>query len=100
MIYIGSGWIDNRLCAHLIRKKNKLLDGYLNLHGLAYRFDRIVDDDPNLDWPKTVEAGLLRLFEEKFGRLPLANRRREALADLPLDKFILSQSSNFSFLRG
>ena len=77
-----------------------MLDGYLARHNLAYRFDRIMDDDPNLDWPKTVEASLLHLFENHFGKLPLANRRREALADLSLDKFVLNQSPNFTFLRG
>lgn len=97
VVYIGSGWLDNRLCAHLKHKKNDLLAGYLENYELAYRFDRIVHSDV-LDWPKTVEAYLLRLFEAKFGRLPRANRRREAIPDIPIHNFVVQQSPNFNFL--
>ena len=97
VVYIGSGWLDDRLYAHLKHKKNDLLAEYLAGHELAYRFDRIVHSEV-LDWPKTVEAYLLRLFEDKFSELPCANRRREAIPEIPIDKFIVQQSSNFNYL--
>ena len=97
VVYIGSGWLDDRLCAHLKRKKNDLLAEYLERHELAYRFDRIVHSEV-LDWPKTVEAYLLRLFEDKFGGLPRANRRREAIPEIPINRFVVQQSPNFNYL--
>jgi hypothetical protein len=51
VVYIGSGWLDDRLCAHLKLKKNDLLASYLAEHELAYRFDRIEHSDV-LDWPR------------------------------------------------
>jgi hypothetical protein len=98
VIYVGSGWIDDRLCAHLNKKKNQQLEGYLRDFHLLYRFDKIYDDDPELDWPKTVEASLLHLFEHNFGELPPANRRRETMPELPLHNFIVQERS-FSFLK-
>ena len=100
VIYIGSGWLKERLYAHLTLKRNNLLAEYLEDYELAYRFDRINDDDEKLDWPKTVEASLLHHFGGQFGRVPLANRRREGIPALPIDKFIVNQSDNFNFLRG
>ena len=100
VIYIGSGWLDSRLCAHLTKKRNDLLAQYLNEYDLAYRYDRIVDDDENLDWPRTVEASLLYFFVNQFGRLPPANRRTERLPTLPTHKVFVNQSDNFNFLRG
>jgi hypothetical protein len=97
VVYIGSGWLDDRLCAHLKRKKNDLLADYLAQHVLAYRFDRIEHSD-FLDWPKTVEASLLQIFENEFGGLPCANRRREAIPEIPIDRFEVQQSPNFDFL--
>jgi hypothetical protein len=97
VIYIGSGWLRDRLCAHLTYKKNSLLAAYLDEHDLAYRYDRIVDTDV-IDWPKTVEASLLRLFEDRFGNIPPANRRREAIPEIPIHRFIVQESPNFSFL--
>lgn len=97
VIYIGSGWLDDRLNNHLSQKKNQLLNYYLSKYNLGYRFDRIVDDDPQLDWPKIVEASLLHLFGDKYGELPRANRKREGIPELPLDKFIIEESDNFDF---
>lgn len=97
VVYIGSGWLDDRLCAHLKLKKNDLLASYLAEHELAYRFDRIEHSDV-LDWPRTVEASLLRIFENEFGGLPGANRRRETIPAVPIDRFEVRQSPNFNFL--
>lgn len=97
VIYVGSGWIDDRLCAHLTYQKNGLLAGYLDSTQLAYRYDRIVHSDIQ-DWPRTVEAGLLGLFEWKFGQLPRANKRRETFPELEIDKFVVQQTSNFNYL--
>jgi hypothetical protein len=97
VIYIGSGWLDDRLCAHLRHKKNNLLAAYLEEYELAYRFDRIVHSEI-LDWPKTVEASLLRIFENEFGRIPHANRRRESMPEFQIDRFEVHQSPNFNFL--
>ncbi len=96
IIYIGSGWLSRRLSAHLSQRRNNLLAMYADNYELAYRCDRIIESDV-LDWPRTVEAYLLREFETKFGALPCANRKRESIPQLPLDSFILSQR-NFDFL--
>ena len=45
VVYIGSGWLDNRLCAHLKYLKNGYLAEFLAQNRLAYRFDKIVDTD-------------------------------------------------------
>jgi hypothetical protein len=97
VVYIGSGKLKDRFCAHLKYKKNTRLAELLKKHELAYRCDRIIDTDV-LDWPKTVEAALLEKFEEQFGQLPPANSRHETIPDLPLNELILNQSSNFNFL--
>lgn len=97
VIYVGSGWLDDRLCAHLKLGKNEHLVEFQERHELAYRFDRVVHSDV-LDWPKTVEAYMLRLYEDKFGGLPPANRRREAIPEIPVDRFVVQQSPNFDFL--
>lgn len=97
VIYIGSGWLRDRLCAHLTYKKNDLLAEYLDKYELAYRYDRIVDTDV-VDWPKTVEASLLHLFENQFGTIPLANRRRETIPEIPIHEFVVQQSPYFNFL--
>lgn len=98
VVYIGCGWLDNRLCSHLKYKKNDRLTEYLNEYELAYRFDRIDDTDPERDWPRIVEAGLLQRFLDVFGTLPSANKREEALPTLELDQFCLDESENFSIL--
>src|SRR6266852_9144689 len=69
IVYIGSGWLDNRLCAHLREQRNDVLGFYLDQFNLGYRFDRIFDDDDRQDWPRTVEAGLLSCFKQKFAAL-------------------------------
>lgn len=97
VIYVGSGWLDDRLFAHLTYQSNYTLAGYGVDTPLAYRYDRIVHSDVH-DWPRTVEAGLLTLFEEKFGQLPKANRRRELLPEIPIDRLIVQQTSNFNYL--
>lgn len=96
VLYIGSGWLNQRLCAHLSEQRNNVLGDYIHNYRLAFRCDRIVDVD-ELDWPKTVEAYLLQEFEHKFCALPVANRRRETIPDLPLDLFVLNQR-HFNFL--
>ncbi len=96
VVYIGSGWLHQRLSAHLLRKKNPLLNDHCDKHELAYRFDRVADDDPDLDWPRTVEAHLLEMFIEKFKDLPPANRKEETVPNLDVDEFIIEESSNFS----
>lgn len=98
IIYIGCGWLDNRLCAHLKYKKNDRLAGYLDEFDLAYRFDRIDDSDPEYDWPRVVEAALLQRFKQEFKGLPPANKREELLPALDLDAFYLDESDNFSIL--
>ena len=97
IIYVGSGWLDDRLCAHLTYQKNNLLAQHLDTTQLAYRYSQIVHSDV-IDWPKTVEAGLLGLFQKKFGRLPQANRRYETFPDVPINQFIVRQSPNFNYL--
>jgi hypothetical protein len=97
VVYIGSGWPDDWLCIHLKHKKNDLLAEYLERHELAYRFARIVHSEV-LDWPKTVVAYLLRLFEDKFGGLTRAKRRREAVTEIPIARFVVQQSPNFNYL--
>jgi hypothetical protein len=81
----------------LTYKRNNILAGYLAQYELAYRYDRIVEDDEH-DWPKTVEALMLHLFKRKFGKLPPANRRQEKIPPLDLDEFLVDQSWNFSVL--
>jgi hypothetical protein len=99
VIYIGSGWLDRRLCAHLRYQKNDVLAEYLSHYQLAYRYDRIFDNDDFQDWPRTVEAGLLFCFKDKFSELPPANRREELIPAMELDQFILAESGNFSVLK-
>lgn len=98
VIYIGSGWLDNRLCAHLKLKRNSKLAEILSEHDLAFRYDRIVEA-PDIDWPRTTEASLLQLFAGRFGQLPVANSRWEAISEMPLDKFVVRQPPYFNFLR-
>jgi hypothetical protein len=97
VVYIGSGWLDSRLCAHLRYMRNGLLKDFLANNRLAYRFDRIVESEVH-DWPRTVEASLLTIFEDKFGRIPPSNRRRERIPDIRVDQFFVQQSSNFNYL--
>lgn len=98
IVYIGCGWLDKRLCAHLKYKKNDRLAEYLNKYNLAYRYDRIDDSDPEYDWPRVVEAGLLQKFRGVFEELPPANKREEVLPAMDLDEFYLDESENFSIL--
>lgn len=96
VVYVGSGWIDERLMHHLRYAKNDVLTDYLYEYDLAFRFARISDNDDYIDFPRAVEAGVLTLFKQKFGLLPPANRRQENLPDLDCDDFIISESSNYS----
>ncbi len=98
VVYIGCGWLGKRLCSHLKYKKNDLLTEYLGKYRLAYRFDRIDDSDPERDWPRIVEAGLLQRFLDVFGSLPPANKREELFPPLDIDAFYLDESENFSIL--
>jgi hypothetical protein len=99
IIYIGSGWLNQRLCAHLKLGRNRILKEFLLNYQLGYRFDRIFDDDEEYDWPAVVEAGLLNLFKGRFGFLPKANRREESIPPLPLHRLFLHESDNFSILK-
>jgi hypothetical protein len=97
VIYLGSGWLDSRLFAHLHYQRNDFLCGYLNRTDLAYRYAKIGDSE-DFDWPRLVEAGLLGLFEHRFGQLPPCNRRRETFPDVSIDRFAIRQSLNFDYL--
>lgn len=99
LVYIGSGWLNERLSHHLRYGKNNILNNFLDSYNLAYRFAPIVDDDEFIDFPRVVEAGLLGCFKDRFGNLPPANRREEQVPDLSCDEFIMRESSNFSILR-
>jgi hypothetical protein len=98
LVYIGCGWLHQRLCSHLTHQRNDILTDYLGGYQLAYRYDRIVDTDGEQDWPRVVEAGLLQRYLGAFGSLPPANKREEALPTLDLDEFLLDESDNFSIL--
>src|SRR5437879_5663048 len=39
IIYIGSGWINQRVCAHLRLGRNDVLNKFLLNYQLAFRFD-------------------------------------------------------------
>lgn len=97
VVYIGSGWINQRLISHLTRRKNDVLSEFIDNYDLAYRYERIFDDDEQ-DWPKIAEASLLSLFIEKFGDLPPANRRQESIPYLGLHILDINESVNFSVL--
>ncbi len=92
-VYIGSGWIGNRLCRHLSRRENDVLSDFIKNYELAYRYALIVDDDDN--WPRIAEASLLHLFLGQFGKLPPANRRQESIPDLSLHVLHIDESENF-----
>lgn len=98
-VYIGCGWLNNRLTHHLRYQKNDALTGYLDVYNLAFRFAPISDADEYVDYPRAVEAGILSAFKQKFRLLPPANRREESLPVLECDEFIINESSNFSVFR-
>jgi hypothetical protein len=101
LLYIGSGWISDRLTHHLRYGKNDVLANYLTNYNLAFRCERVFDEDDAIDYPRAVEAGLLQIFKQKFDALPPANRREEGLPEMQCDEFILNESPNFSvFARG
>lgn len=95
-VYLGSGWIGERLCRHLSRRENDVLSGYVDNFRLAFRYAFVADDWE--DWPKITEASLLHLFNEQFGDLPPANRRRESIPQLGLHVLHIDESSNFRFI--
>ena len=99
VVYVGCGWLNQRLAHHLRNGKNDVLTDYLVYYDLAFRFAPIFDADEYIDYPRVVEAGILSLFKQKFGPLPPANRREENLPDLECDEFIVNESSNFSVFR-
>src|SRR5713226_1079066 len=43
VIYLGSGWLNERLCAHLSARRNERLAHCIDNYRLAFRCDRIVD---------------------------------------------------------
>lgn len=92
-IYIGSGWLKERLARHLSRRENDVLSGFTDDYHLAYRFAPIVDCGE--DWPRITEASLLRLFNDQFGKLPPANRRHESMPNLGLHVLHVDESDNF-----
>lgn len=97
-IYLGSGWIGERLCRHLSRRENDVLSDYIEYHPLVFRYAFITDEEE--DWPRITEASLLHLFKEQFGDLPPANRRRESLPELGLNLLHIDESENFRFVAG
>lgn len=92
-IYVGSGWLRERLARHLSRRENDVLSGFTDDYHLVYRFAPIVDGDE--DWPRITEASLLHLFYAQFGKLPPANRRREPTPTLDLHVLHVDESDNF-----
>lgn len=96
VVYVGCGWLNQRLTHHLRYGKNDVLADYLDNYNLAFRFDRIFDEDESVDYPRAVEAGILSLFKQKFGLIPPANRREEVLPVLECEEFIFRESPNFS----
>lgn len=97
IVYIGSGWLHERLSRHLDRKENNDLATYLEENELAYRYARIVEDK-DFDAPKTVEALLLNDYAETFGSCPPANRRMETVPDLGIDELCVEEPDYFSVL--
>jgi hypothetical protein len=97
VVYVGSGWIRQRLIHHLTRRKNDVLSEFIDNYDLAYRYERVFDDDEQ-DWPRIAEALLLSLFTEKFDDLPPANRRQESIPYLGLHILDIDESDNFSVL--
>lgn len=95
VVYIGCGWLDQRLVHHLRYGKNNVLTDFVENFDLAFRCDRILDNDPSIDYPRAVEAALLYLFQSKFSLMPPANRREERAPELGCDEFIINQSPNF-----
>ena len=95
-VYLGSGWIGQRLCRHLTYRENEVLSDYIDQHRLACRFAFVTDGDE--DWPKVAEASLLHLFNEQFDDLPPANRRREPIYGFGLHVLHIDESENFRFI--
>lgn len=96
VVYIGSGVLRRRLRDHLLEMRNPILASFLHRYDLAYRYDLIEDDDLRIDWPRQVEAGLLILFQRRFGKLPPANRRPEPNQQVPdTVRMYVHQSLNF-----
>jgi hypothetical protein len=95
-VYLGSGWIGQRLCRHLARRENDVLSGYIDNFRLACRYAFVTDSDE--DWPKVAEASLLRLFVDQYDNLPPANRRRESIYDFGLHVLHVDESENFRFI--
>jgi len=97
LVYIGCGWLNERLSRHLQRQENDILADFLENHELAYRYDRIYDDDEEEDWPRIAEAALLDIFKQKYGDIPLANRREEKVPELNC-VFTIEEPYYFSIL--
>jgi hypothetical protein len=93
VVYIGSGWLSERLSRHLSLKENDVLEGYLDSYELAYRY-ALIANDLEEDWPRIVEASLLY----KYGTLPPANRRKETIPELGLHILNRHESDNFNIL--
>lgn len=98
VVYIGSGYISERLSRHLRYAKNDVLAGFVDKYDLAYRYAVINDHDDLIDYPRAVEATLIGLFVQRFGMLPPANRREEFVPTMDCDEFILAPSANFDIL--
>lgn len=98
VVYIGSGHISGRLSCHLRYQKNDVLADYVARTSLAFRYAVINDWDDLIDYPRAVEATFLKLFRERFGLFPPANRRDELFPQMSCDEFILEPSPNFDIL--
>lgn len=98
VVYIGSGHISGRLSCHLRYQKNDVLAGYVARNNLTFRYAVINDWDDLIDYPRAVEATFLKLFRERFGLFPPANRRDEFFPQMSCDEFILEASPNFDIL--
>lgn len=94
-VYLGSGWIRERLCRHLTCRENELLSDYIDECRLACRFAFVTDGDE--DWPKVAEASLLSVFNERFNDLPPANRRKETIPALGLHLLHIDEADHFRF---
>lgn len=98
LIYVGSGWLDERLAHHLRYARNDVLDDFVDGYNVGYPYAKIYDGHDTIDYPRAAESAFLSLFKAKFGQLPPANRRAEAPQELNCDEFILNQSQNFDVL--
>ncbi len=82
VIYVGSGWMNDRLFSHLKARRNDVLSDCLDRASLCFRWAEVEHDDAE-DWAVVAESLLVYGFEASYGDFPPANRncppRRPAL---------------------